>query len=174
MGIKKGAGRLIFITAMAYSIPAVLSEIIAQSLRGFDAGDDDEWGFDDAMKLFFNAHWRYGTAMIPFIGQAANAALNKWNDKPYDDKLSVSPAISTIEATLFAPHSVYKALMDDGSWAKGTKDTLTAIGMLTGMPLGQIGKSVGYMMDVEQGRVNPQSTMDQVRGVISGRDVNKN
>jgi hypothetical protein len=45
--------------------------------------------------------------------------------------------------------------------------------MITGLPLGQMGKPLGYAADIAQGRVNPESAMDVTRGVISGKDVNR-
>lgn len=172
-GVKKGGGRMLYVAALGYMIPAYFSEVIAQAFRGFDLGDDDEWGFDDAFKLFFSSQWKYGSAMLPGIGQLMNAGVNKWNDKPYDDKLSVSPVMQTLESVAFAPNTIYKAVVEDGSSKKAAKDALTIIGLATRLPLGQVGKTAGYVLDVEEGKASPESGMDVARGLLTGSDVNR-
>ncbi len=90
-----------------------------------------------------------------------------------DDRISASPAVTAIEGLVRTPHSVYKAIAEDGSWSRASKDFLTGLGMITRIPLGQLGKPVGYLLDVEQGKAQPESGMDYARGLVSGRDVNR-
>jgi hypothetical protein len=173
MGVRRGAGRLLYIYTFGFMAPAVLSEMIVQAAGGFDTGDDDEWDQYDAMALFFGSQARTATAMVPVVGPAALAGFNMWNKKPYDDRISTSASISAIEQSLKAPVSLYKAIADDGSWKRAVRDTLTMLGMITGLPLGQLGKPIGYIADVEQGKAKPESAMDYVRGLLSGKDVNR-
>lgn len=173
MGVRRGAGRLLYIYTFGFMAPAVLSEMIVQAAGGFDTGDDDEWDQYDAMALFFGSQARTATAMVPVVGPAALAGFNMWNKKPYDDRISTSASISAIEQSLKAPVSLYKAIADDGSWKRAVRDTLTMLGMITGLPLGQLGKPLGYIADVEQGNAKPESPMDYVRGLLSGKDVNR-
>lgn len=172
-GVKKGMGQLLYIYTFAFMIPAVLSEIIVQGAGGFADGDDDEWDENDAMALFFGSQARTAIAMIPIVGPSIMAGVNAWNSKPYDDRISTSASISALESTVRAPNTLYKAIAEDGSWKKAIRDTLTALGMITGLPLGQMGKPLGYAADIVQGKVNPESAMDVTRGVISGKDVNR-
>ena len=164
---------MFYIYAMGFMIPAVLSEMIVQAAGGFDAGDDDNYDLWDAMRLFFSAQARPIAAMVPGLGPAIIAGVNTFNSKPYDDRMSTSPAVSTIEATVRAPHSVYKAIAEDGSWSRASKDFLTGLGMITRLPLGQLGKPIGYLADVSQDKVAPESGMDVARGLLSGKDVNR-
>jgi hypothetical protein len=172
-GVKKGMGQLLYIYTFAFMIPAVLSEIIVQGAGGFADGDDDEWDENDAMALFFGSQARTAIAMIPIVGPSIMAGVNAWNSKPYDDRISTSASISALESTVRAPNTLYKAIAEDGSWKKAIRDTLTALGMITGLPLGQMGKPLGYAADIAQGRVSPEGAMDVTRGVISGKDVNR-
>lgn len=172
-GVKKGMGQLLYIYTFAFMIPAVLSEIIVQGAGGFADGDDDEWDENDAMALFFGSQARTAIAMIPIVGPSIMAGVNAWNSKPYDDRISTSASISALESTVRAPNTLYKAIAEDGSWKKAIRDTLTALGMITGLPLGQMGKPLGYAADIAQGRVESGSAMDVTRGVISGKDVNR-
>jgi hypothetical protein len=172
-GVKKGMGQLLYIYTFAFMIPAVLSEIIVQGAGGFADGDDDEWDENDAMALFFGSQARTAIAMIPIVGPSIMAGVNAWNSKPYDDRISTSASVSALESTVRAPNTLYKAIAEDGSWKKAIRDTLTALGMITGLPLGQMGKPLGYAADIAQGRVESGSAMDVTRGVISGKDVNR-
>ena len=173
MGFKKGAGRLFYIYVFGFMVPAVLSEMIVQAAGGFDAGDDDEYDLWDAMRIFFSGQARAIAAMVPSLGPAVIAGINTWNSKQYDDRMSTSPAVSMIESAVRAPHSVYKAIVEDGSRSRATKDLLTGLGVLTRLPLGQIAKPIGYALDVEQGNVSPESKLDYTRGLLSGKDVNR-
>ena len=172
-GVKKGMGRLLYVYTFGFMIPAVLAEMIVQAAGGFDDGDDDEWDQYDAMSLFFGSQARTALAMVPILGPTTLAAFNAWNDKPYDDRISTSPSVSALETAARSPVSVYKAIAEDGSWKKAVRDTLTTLGLITGLPLGQLGKPLGYAADVAQGKAQPESAMDVARGVISGKDVNK-
>ena len=68
-----------------------------------------------------------------------------------------------------APKSIYDVIVNDGSLKKAVKDSLTMIGLLTGVPLGALGRPAGYIIDWEEGDVEPTNVVDIARGVISGR-----
>lgn len=173
MGVKKGAGRLLYIYTFGYMAPALMAELIVQAAGGFDAGDDDDFELWDALRLFVNSQWRPAAAMVPGVGQLVTAAVNRFNNKYYDDRISTSPAISMLESSISAPYSVYKAIANDGSWKRASKDVLNLLGAITQIPVGPLGKPVGYVMDVAQGKVEPEGGMDVARGLISGKDVNR-
>lgn len=173
IGVKRGMGRLLFIYMMGFMIPAVLGELLIQAAGGFNDGDDDEYDQYDAMALFFGSQVRSGLALVPVLGPTVTAGFNVWNKKPYDDRISTSPAIAAVESTIRAPRSVYKAIADDASWKMAVRDTLTAIGMITRLPLGQLGKPLGYAADVAQGKAVPQGASDVARGLLAGKDVNR-
>lgn len=175
LGLRKGAGRLVYVYSMAFMIPAVLSEVIMRSMSGsgFDEDDDDDY-LDDAMAMFFGSQFRTATAMIPGVGQAANTAVNFFNDKAYDDRISSSPAISMIESSVKAPYDVYKAVAENGSKKAAVKDSLTLIGMTMGVPTVVLGKPVGYLIDQSGGKVQPATgPIDFTRGLITGKSDRK-
>jgi hypothetical protein len=145
-GWRKGAGQLFYVYLFGVLIPSVLAEIIVRSFRG-DGDDEDEGLLETALEVFLGAQARYVAGMIPAVGPMATAALNSWNDKWYDDRLSTSPVVSSVESAARAPHSVYKAFADGGSIDRAVKDTLTLIGLMTGLPLGQLGKPVDWLID---------------------------
>ena len=152
-------------------IPAVLSDVIVKAMAGkFDEDDDDEY-LDDMMMSFFGSQFKTITATVPYGGQLAVAAYNKYVTKsPADDRLSLSPVISVIESTITAPIDLYKQASEGNDIRKKTvKDVLQLMGVFTGLPTGPIGKPVGYLMDVKDNKAQPTGPIDFTRGLVTGR-----
>lgn len=168
MGLKDGAGRLFYIFALGFLVPAWFSEAIVQAMRGGLADDDKDGYLDDFLASFFGAPLRNLAAMVPVVGQAGVLIANSFNRKPYDDRMSTAPAVSMIESAASAPHSIYKAMAEDGKASRAIRDTLTLISIVTGIPVAALGKPLGYAADVAQGRIEPTGPLDAARGVISG------
>jgi hypothetical protein len=173
LGGVERMGRLLYVYAFAFMAPAVVSEIIVQALSGFDDGDDDEYDVTDAMRLFFGSQARTALAMAPGVGPTITSGVAAWNKNPMDDRIRASAAITTLEAAVRAPHAVYKAIAEEGNWKTGARDFLTLLGLISGLPLGQLGKPVGYALAVKQGKAEPESVGDVARGLVSGQDVNR-
>jgi hypothetical protein len=170
MGLKKGAGKTLYLYAFGFMIPALIAEMIVRGMsgKGLDEDDDGEY-LNDILSIFFGSQFRGATAMIPAAGQAINAGVNMFNDKWYDDRISTSPAVSMIESAVSAPHSVYKAIAEDGNKKKATRDLLTALGLLSGMPLAPLSRPIGYLSDVAEGNAQPSGPIDFARGLVTGR-----
>lgn len=168
MGLKNGAGRLFYIFLLGFLVPAWFSEAIVQAMRGGPGDDDGDGYLDEFMAAFFGAPLRNAAAMVPVVGQSAMLVANSFNRKPYDDRMSTAPAVSMIESAASAPHSVYKAIAEDGKASRAIRDTLTLVSITTGIPVAVLGKPLGYAADVAQGRVDPTSATDAVRGMVSG------
>lgn len=168
MGLRQGAGRLFYIYVLGFMIPAVMAEAIVQGMRGGPGDDDDDGYLDEWLAAFFGSQFRTVAAMVPVAGQVSVVAANAFNRKPYDDRMSTAPAVSMIESAASAPHSVYKALAEDGSAKRAVRDTLTLVSIATGIPVSALGKPLGYAADVIQGNVDPSGPIDATRGAISG------
>lgn len=169
LGLKKGAGRLLYVYAMGFMIPAVLSQVIIKALSGGSGDDDDDDALTQGMSVFFGSQFRSLTAMVPVLGMSINSGINAFNSKWYDDGITASPAISMIESAVTAPASVYKAITDDGSKKKAVRDTLSLLGLMTGLPLAPLGKPAGYALDVMEGKANPSGPIDMARGLVTGK-----
>lgn len=169
LGLKRGAGRALYIYAFGFMIPAVVSELIMRALSGQSWDKDDDGYLDDVLAIFFGSQFRTATAMFPFAGQAVQAGVNTWNNKFYDDRISASPAISMIESAVSAPHSVYKAIADDGNKKKAIRDVMSALGLLTGLPIAPLSRPLGYLADVNDGNIEPQGSIDFIRGLATGK-----
>lgn len=168
MGLKKGAGRLFYVFLLGFLVPAWFSEAIVQAMRGGPDDDDHDGYLDEFLAFFFGAPARNAAAMVPVAGQASMLVANSFNRKPYDDRMSTAPAVSMIESAASAPHSIYKAIVEDGSAKRAIRDTLTLLSIATGIPVAALGKPLGYVADVGQGRVEPTGPVDAVRGAVSG------
>ena len=174
LGLRKGAGRALHLYVFGFLIPAYVGDTLIRALiSGMPDDDDDDGYLDEFLASFFDSQIRAVTAMVPIAGPAVMAGINAWNDKWYDDRITTSPAVSMIESAVRSPYTVYKAISDDGSQKRAVQDTLTAIGLFTGLPAGALSRPLGYLADVNQGRAEPESTLDVVRGLVSGKDVNR-
>jgi hypothetical protein len=171
MGLRKGAGRGLYILVLGLLAPAWVGEAIMQAFRGGPEDEDKDGSYlDDWIAAVFGfSTLRYMTAMVPGVGQAANAFVNTLNSKPYDDRISTAPAISMIESAVKAPVSVYNAIAENGKASRAVKDVATLISMTTGLPANVAARPVSYVADVAQGNVNPTSPVDAVRGAVTGR-----
>lgn len=168
MGLKRGAGPLLYVFLLGFLVPAWFSEAIVQGMKGGPDDDEGDGYLDEFLAAFFGAPARNAAAMVPVVGQSAVLVANTFNGKPYDDRMSTAPAVSMLENAANAPHSIYKAVAEDGKASRAIRDTLTLVSLATGIPVAALGKPLGYAADVMQGRVEPTGPVDAVRGAISG------
>ncbi len=152
-----------------FYVSALLSEALILAMRGDWDDEDDGWG-DDLLALGLLAPVRFAGAMVPGGGQVANLAINLGNDKPYDDRLTVSPAGTLLESAVRAPHSLYGAVVDDKSASRALRDSSNALALAFGLPLNWLGKPLGYAADVAEGWQNPEDAADVLQGALMGRD----
>lgn len=169
-GLRKGMGKGLYVLTFGFLVPAIVAEAIVQVFRGGvgDEDDDGEYLDDWLAALFLFAPLRNVTAMVPVLGQATNAAVNAWNSKPYDDRISTSPAISMIESAVKAPVSVYKSVAEEGSAQKAVRDVGTLISMSVGLPGSLAARPLGYLAGVADGNIEPTSPADLARGILTG------
>ncbi len=170
MGLRKGMGKGLYITLLGFYAPAVIAELVAQAFRG-GPGDDDKDGdyLDDwLMAALVYGPMRNATAFVPFAGQVVNSAVARFNGNPNDDKMSLSPAVSSIEAAVGVPYDLYKTAIGEGSAQRSVKDVATLISLTTGLPASVAARPISYIAGVEQRSVQPTSAPDMLRGLITG------
>jgi hypothetical protein len=171
LGLRKGWGRGLYVFTLGFLVPALVSEAIVQ---GFKGGPDDEdhdgelW--DDWLAALGLGTLKSGIAMAPGVGQATNAAINAMNSKPYDDRLSVSPAVSMIESAIVgnASNAYHAVRGDEVRTKKAIRDLATLIGLSVGVPASAMARPLGYLADVNEGKVQPTGPVDAARGAITG------
>lgn len=170
MRLPKKYARAFYIVAIGFYAQAVAAELVTLAFKG-GPDDDDKDGelIDDwLMQLFIYAPAKFLTSSIPFLGATVQAAANAWNDKPYDDRLSMSPAVSAVESGVRAPLDGYKAIFESGRPSKAIRSSANMIGLLTGLPTGALARPLSYLADVEGGYTQPTSIADAIRGTITG------
>lgn len=174
IGVKKGAGKLFYVTLMSVSLPAIVGNVLRKGWAGnFDEDDDDVY-VDDLLSSAFWSQVQYATAMVPWVGQLINAGVNRFNDNFYDDRMSLSPVVSLLESSAGATKAAYDIVTGEDVTKRDVKDILTAIGFWSGTPVGPIGKPVGYLMDVAEGEAEPTGAADFLRGLVTGRKGGSN
>lgn len=169
VGIKKGATKALGIVFFGLLAPAWIAEAIAIAMRGGPEDDDDDGYLDDwLMQVAGLGSVKFALAGIPFVGQFANAGINRWNGNPVDDRVSLSPGVSLAEGAVGAPYSVYQAMVNDGNASKAVKDVGTAVTLLTGLPAHWAARPIGYMTGVAEERIEPEGPLDVLRGLVTG------
>lgn len=165
-----GGPKLFSLYFFGLMIPGMVAEAIVQAARG-ELGDEDDDGYaDDLVELFFGSQARFISGMVPVLGPLAIATINRFNNKFYDDRLSTSPVLSITEKALWAPFTAYDAAANDGSASKAVTDGLTLLGLIFGIPTGQLAKSAGYLVKIGEGDAQPENIGDVIKGLASGRD----
>lgn len=169
VGLKKGAGKVLYVAIAGLLAPIWVAEAIAQAFRGGPEDEDKDGWLDDWLLAVFGLGTLRGlTAQVPIVGQAAQLVINRFNDNPADDKFSLSPAISLIESTVSAPSSVYKAIVEDGNKQKAVRDVAAAATMITGLPIYGVARPIGYLAGMAGGTIEPTGPADLARGLVTG------
>jgi hypothetical protein len=169
MGVRKGAGKLLYVGLAGMLAPIWVAEAIAQAFKG---GPDDEEGdgyLDDWLKAVFGLGTLKGlVAMVPIVGQGAQLVVSNFNTNPADDKFSLSPAVSLLESAARAPKSVYDAIVGEGKAQKAVRDVASAATLVTGLPFYAAARPIGYGAGVAAGEIEPTSEADMARGLLTG------
>ena len=169
MGVRKGAGKLIYVALAGLLVNIWVAEAIAQAFRGGPEDEDDDGYLDDWLMAVFGMGTLKGlAATVPFVGQAAQLVVNQFNGNPADDKFSLSPAVSLIESSARAPASVYKAIVDDGNAQKAVRDVAAAATLITGLPIYAAARPLGYVAGIADEKIEPTGPVDFVRGLVTG------
>jgi len=145
-------------------IPAVLSDLIYRGATGNTDDDNDPataWG--DA-SYYLGAVGRYAAGMVPVFGAPAVALF----DKSSGDRIGSSPTVSIAKKAVRVPGEVMSAASGDAGWGPVVRDGMTALGFALHLPLGQAGKTAGYITDVATGRAEPDDLKDLQRGLVTG------
>lgn len=169
LGLRKGAGKALYVVAMGLMVPIWVAEAIAIAFRGGPDDEDDDGYLDDWVAQVFGMGTVKGAlAQVPILGQFGVAGINRFNDNPLDDRVSLSPAISFLESFVGTPQSVYDAIVEDGSAQKAIRDVATLVSVATGVPIYAVARPLGYAAGVAEGRIEPTGPVDVARGLITG------
>lgn len=96
---------------------------------------------------------------VPFLREFANLAL--------EGQSARSPWSSLIDAAVTGYKDIAKRVKGKPG-DKELKHAANAIGLLGGLPMGQIGRTGQFAYDVQAGRQRPKSINEWMRGIIHG------
>lgn len=167
-GIKGALPRMLQCYA-AFAVTAIVSELIAMGFRG--GADPDDEPLDTALQLLVFSQLRTAAAFIPFGGSMANSAMAFANTKRFDDRISSAPFASMAEALLrtFVQYPAKLIRGEEIDERRAVRDILNSIGLLTGVPVGPLGRPLGYLAGwLHEERYEPSGPLDAARGLITG------
>lgn len=170
LGWRGSKGKIFMQYMLGFALPMLVADAIVRSLGGGWDDDDHDGYLDVFMDWFFGSQIKGAAALLPF-GTNLLVPFNSFNNKPYDDKMTTSPSVSTLEASTVGVVKAGINIVDPGKevTGKNVRDILTLLSLITGIPLTVLGRPIGYEIDVERGKVAPTSTADYVRGLITGK-----
>ena len=171
VGLKKGAGKALGVVTLGFLIPIWVAEAIAHAMRGGPDDEDKDGYLDDWLAAVFGMGTIKGSlAMVPFVGQLANAAINRFNGNPADDKVSLSPAVSLLEAAAGVPYDVYKGITDPEKLnaRNAVRDVASLVSIATGLPAVALARPLGYLAGVADNKIDPTGPVDMARGLATG------
>lgn len=166
-GVENRAARVAVIYAWGMLLPTIITEAIMMSFRGSPPDDDDNGKLDELAWLLGLGHLHNIAAMVPGVGQLARLATGDQN------RFGVAPAVSVLEQALQAPQAAFKYFTDDEK-GRGTarttviRDTLTLLGMTTGLPFAALKRPATYLSAVEEDRADAEGPMDVIPGLLGG------
>ena len=171
--VGKNSEQIFYMYLYTVIMPAVIAGIIMRGLGGrLDDEDDDGYILDDMAKAAIGDIANYTAGLVPIAGQIVLIPINQFNDKPWDDDIVSSPGIEALQDSLRSVVKIPVTLFQDGpSGIKGKqiRDVSTMINQFTGIPTTPLGRSLGYLRDVQRGDVTPKGPIDFLRGLITGK-----
>lgn len=170
MGFAKASPRLMFIWFAGMAIPAFVAELIARGLPDDEDDEDGDGLLDEWLAMFFGSQAKSAAAMVPGVGHLAVLGANMLDDKVYNDRLSISPALSALESGVKGAVSAADGTLFDEEVTKSeVRNILTMIGLAFGLPVAPVARAGGYAADVANERVEPEGVTDVAIGIVTGR-----
>lgn len=165
-----GTPRMLMAYVMLVAAPAIIGQFVTDSLRDKLPDDDDDGEpLIDWLVWATASQARYASAMVPVAGQMGNALLNRLNNNPMDDRLSISPVISAGDTVLRTVDRTAKVIRgDDVRDSSLIRDAMNSIGFILNVPLGQVSKPISYIVDVQQGETTPDGPLNYMKGLVAG------
>jgi hypothetical protein len=173
------AGAAFQLYALGFAAPMLLADAITRTMRG-QWDDEDEDGDVDVLTFdfLFLGQLRSAVAEIPVAGPAFIApALNAFDNQPWNDRMTTSPAVSLLERSFGGTADAVKVLTGlkkdrDGNPVDADgrviRDPLTLLGFAFGLPLGTLGSRAGYAYDRASGAIDAPGFLGDARALITG------
>lgn len=169
-GFVKASPRLLFLWFVGMAIPAFVAELIAAGAPDEEDDEDGDGLLDEWLAMFFGAQAKSVAAMVPVAGQVSVLASNYMDDKVYNDRLNISPAVSLIESAVYGGTSLVSGEMFDGDPSKKElRSALILTGMALGVPVGPLMRAGSFAIDEAEGRKEADGPVEYGTGLLLGR-----
>jgi len=169
----KNTEQIVYLYLYTTVMPAIVAGIIMRGLGGrIDDENDDGFIHDDMAKAAIGDIINYKAGLIPIVGQLALIPINAQNDIPWDDDIVSSPGIEALQDSLRVLVDLPKTIFEDGiEGVKGKqiRDVSTLVTQASGIPFTPLGRTFGYLRDVQRGYVEPKGPIDFIRGAVTGK-----
>jgi hypothetical protein len=144
-------------------IPPLLSALVV----GNGPDDDEDWVLWAARNVGFGAFQG-----VPFLRDASNAAKNTIEGK-FSGGVKLAPVAGIFDSLLHVGKDAAKLASGEPTSKNALKNLFTAAGGVMGLPLGQPGLTLQYIVDASTGVENPEDLWDWVRGLTIGPEKKK-
>ncbi len=168
---KQFSGQIFFATMFGTFLPAIVSEGIQEMAAGGLVDEDEDGYLDEIFDFIFFSTGRYGSAYIPLGSTVLMMPFNLFDDKPYNDRITLSPSISLINSTLQGTSRFIVNVIDPDKDVKGNdvRSVLTLMSLFTKIPTYFAAKPIGNLVDLKDGRWVPRGPIDLIRGLVTGQ-----
>ena len=172
--IGKHSEQIVYLYLYTTLMPAIIAGLIMRGLGGRFEEDKDDDGYihDDIAQAFLGDIISYKAGLIPIVGQVALIPINQFNDKPWDDDIVSSPGIEALQDSLRSLPNIVETLFTEGPegiTGKQIRDVSTMVTQASGIPITPLGRTFGYLRDVQRGYVEPKGPIDFIRGAVTGK-----
>jgi hypothetical protein len=169
MGFKGNLGLLMHQYVFGFLAIAVVCEIMVKGLSGKLGDDDDDGYLDTVFDTLIGSQFRLGASFIPGGGGATSLMMSGFTDAQWDDRMSSSPSVSALESSWKSTDIVRNAIDPKKEiTGKNVNDVATLVSLITSIPAKGFARPISYLVDVNRGAVEPTSSIDFVRGLVTG------
>tara|TARA_B100000212_G_scaffold5900_1_gene4420 strand:- start:1987 stop:10092 length:8106 start_codon:yes stop_codon:yes gene_type:complete len=173
LGFKNSrfSGQIFYAFLFGSFLPAIVSEGIQEAFSGGLVDEDEDGYLDDILEFIFFSNARYTSAFIPTGSTFLMLPFNAFDDKPYNDRITISPSISLINSTMQGTARFFINLADPNKEVKGNevRSVITLMGLIGQIPTYPFAKAIGLLHDYKNGRWIPRGPIDLIRGLVSGQ-----
>ena len=173
LGFKNSrfSGQIFYAFLFGSFLPAIVSEGIQETFGGGLVDEDEDGYLDEILEFIFFSNARYTSAFIPTGSTFLMLPFNLLDDKPYNDRITISPSISLINSTVQGSFRFFVNLADPNKDVKGNevRSVITLMGLIGQVPTYPFAKAIGLLYDLKDGRWVPRGPIDLIRGLVSGQ-----
>ena len=173
MGLPAKYANLVFTYLLVWAIPLAVGEMIKKAYEDdLEPKEDQSWANFLLWDLFTRPQLSAGAQAVPYYGQLGRLAMDAADDRPYNDRLQVAPAVQALEKGVLAGAELVKKWPDffEQGEVSGRviRDGLGIFSALWGIPTKPVTRALSYQAQVESGKVTPTSEYDYFRGLATG------